>query len=216
MKKSKNYIYYLATAFLFSFLLISEVIAEEVNCPLGPNVTRDLYGILKIMKIAAPLLCIGFSAWEAVRAVAKGEADAEIKKVVTKFGQRMIYAVILFFIPVLVEAILNIAGISSGCDLQNPIDNGAEVDNKKKQDKSCAADEVWNGSMKKCVKINTSTTVVANGKADCENKNGTWHDATGTCIESCSGYINSSECSHQSAVNKGCQWVSGKCTHVGN
>ncbi len=98
------------------------------TCPLGPDVTKDLYGALKILKIAAPLLCIALSIFDAVKAVAKGDPSSDLKVVAKKFLKRMIYALILFFIPVLVDVVFQMAdvwGAGGTCNLANPESNGS-------------------------------------------------------------------------------------------
>ncbi|MCX4248159.1 MAG: hypothetical protein OSJ65_00140 [Bacilli bacterium] len=118
--KKKNLIYYLATILIFSFVLMPDAFA---NCPLGEDVTKDLYGVLKILQIAGPVLCIAFSTIDVVKTVAKGDAEAETKKMAQKFGKRMIYTVLLFLLPVLVDQVMQIAdvwGVNGTCDLTAP------------------------------------------------------------------------------------------------
>lgn len=117
--------------FLTLMVLITPiaVFADEGVCPLGEDVTKDLYGLLMILKIVAPLLCIGLSVFDAIKAVAKGDPSTDLKAVAKKFLKRMMYALILFFIPVLVDLFFQMAdvwGANGTCDLMNPEDNGAE------------------------------------------------------------------------------------------
>ena len=82
-----------------------------------------MYGVLKIFQIAAPVLCVAFSTLDVVRTVSKGDAEAEMKKVAQKFGKRMIYTVLLFFLPILVDQVMQIAdvcGVNGTCDLTAP------------------------------------------------------------------------------------------------
>lgn len=81
------------------------------GCPLGEHVTKDIYGLLKILKIIVPILVIGLTILDAVRAVAKGEIVGEEKKLAIRFVKRLIIAVILFFLPVLVNQIMIMANI---------------------------------------------------------------------------------------------------------
>ena len=107
------------------------VFADEGVCPLGPDVTKDLYGALMILKIIAPLLCIGLSVFDAIKAVAKGDPSTDLKKVAIKFLKRMMYAIILFFIPVLVDLFFQMAdvwGANGTCDLMNPEGNGTSTE----------------------------------------------------------------------------------------
>lgn len=118
--KSKNFVLYISIAVMASFFLIPNVYAA---CPLGEDVTKDLYGILKIFQIAAPVLCIAYSTFDVVKTVSKGDAEAEMKKVAQKFGKRLLYTVLLFFLPILVDQAMQIAdvwGVNGTCDLTAP------------------------------------------------------------------------------------------------
>ncbi|MDE6292374.1 MAG: hypothetical protein K2L98_01690 [Bacilli bacterium] len=95
------------------------------SCPLGPDVTKDLYGALKIIRIVAPLLVIVYSTLDTVKALTKGDGGAEFKKVVQRFGKRAIYAVILFFLPMIINIFMQMADVwdaNGNCmeDLENP------------------------------------------------------------------------------------------------
>ncbi len=95
------------------------------GCPLGEDVTKDLYGALKIFKIAAPLLVIGFTIFEFVKALAKGDITSELKKLSQRLLKRCIYAVILFFLPVLVNQIMQLANVwdeNGTCDFSNSVE----------------------------------------------------------------------------------------------
>lgn len=92
---------------------------EQAGCPLGTEVTQDLYGALKIFKILAPLLVIGFTVAEVVKSIAQGDINNELKQLYKKFSKRIMYAVILFFLPILVDQVFQIANVwdsNGGCD----------------------------------------------------------------------------------------------------
>lgn len=95
--------------------LIETVYAEENDvgdgCPLGPKVTKDLYGILKIFKIAAPLIIVALTIWEVVNSLLKGDVTSEFKTLYKKFLKRLMYAVILFFLPILVDQVMQMANV---------------------------------------------------------------------------------------------------------
>ena len=143
------------------------VFADEGVCPLGEDVTKDLYGLLMILKIVAPLLCIGLSVFDAIKAVAKGDPSTDLKAVAKKFLKRMMYALILFFIPVLVDLFFQMAdvwGANGTCDLMNPENNGAEVNNNlgetRKTTENCAGitDKEHCDRDQKCYWDNNSNT----------------------------------------------------------
>ena len=95
------------------------------GCPLGKDVTKDIYGALKIFKIAAPLLVIGFTIIEFVQALSKGDISGEIKKLSQRLLKRCIFAVILFFLPVLINQIMQLANVwdeNGTCDFSNSVE----------------------------------------------------------------------------------------------
>lgn len=124
MKKFSYISILLFTVFAFSG-------AVYAACPLGADVTKDLYGILKVIRIAAPLLVIAFTIFEAIQAITKGDAAADLKKVATRFGKRCIFAVILFFLPILIDQVMqmaNVWGDGGSCDIENAESNRMEND----------------------------------------------------------------------------------------
>lgn len=118
--KSRNFVLYFVVIVMASFFFIPNVYA---TCPLGEDVTKDLYGVLKIFQIVAPILCIAYSTFDVIKTVSKGDAEAEMKKVAQKFGKRLIYTILLFFLPILVDQAMQIAdvwGVNGTCDLTAP------------------------------------------------------------------------------------------------
>lgn len=164
MKKS-NIIYYIATFLVFTFMLSIDVYAY---CPLGPDVTKDLYGVLMILKIVAPLLCVGLSILDAIKAVAKGDAAGELKNVAKKFGKRMLYAIILFFLPVLVDMVFQVADVwdaNGTCDLYTPESNSNSTSTQPRTTENCAAitdQEHCNRDQKCSWNSNTNTCQLMN------------------------------------------------------
>lgn len=111
--------------------LIETVYAEENDvgngCPLGPKVTKDLYGILKIFKIAAPLLVIALTTWEVINSLFKGDINSELKTLYKKFLKRLMYAIILFFLPILIDQVMQIANVWN----ENGMCSFAEVESEE-------------------------------------------------------------------------------------
>lgn len=129
MKKIRENIFYILFAFSMLFVFTVNVYA---SCPLGPDVTEDLHGVLKIFNILAPLICIVFSIIEMVKALTKGDAEGELKTVAKRFGKRMIYTLLLAFIPVLVDEVMIMAGFwdrEGKCDLNVFQENGVNTVN---------------------------------------------------------------------------------------
>lgn len=118
MKKKRIFNYILI---LLIGLMIFNISAEAAglsnsfilgaDCPLGENVTKDLSGALKIFKIVAPILCIAFSIFEAIQAITKGDAATDLKRVAIRFGKRMIYTVLIFFLAVIVDAVMQLLNV---------------------------------------------------------------------------------------------------------
>lgn len=115
MKKCLNILLVILVA---SFLFTGDVFAA---CPLGPDVTKDLHGLLKIINYLAPLLLIGFSIIDVVKGLSQDDAFKGSKDIVKRFLKRMLYTIILFFIPVLVDVFMQMAGVwdsDGGCDFK--------------------------------------------------------------------------------------------------
>lgn len=181
------------------------------GCPLGEDVTKDLYGILKIVKIVAPLLVIALTILDLVRALAKGDIQGESKKLVNHFIRRSILAVILFFLPVLINQAMILADIwdeNGTCDFSNSVTIKENNKNSNEDNKD------------KC------SSRSANQRY-CENKSGCkWNSVTNTCgeatttdyrKENCDGYYDatSDECVKKSNIT--CATFSGekaKCKNL--
>ena len=95
---------------LITILLIALVtpVFAKAYCPLGDDVTKDLVGVLRVMKILAPLLVIIYTTYETVIAITQGKIDEEQKKLFNKFARRVGAALLLFAIPVVVDAMMQL------------------------------------------------------------------------------------------------------------
>lgn len=101
-------------------LLVTATNVYAADCAiLGPNVTKDVLNILKALQILGPVLVLAYTTYEVVKEIGCGELQKEAKKMAKKFMKRCIYAILLFFVPVLVNQIAQLAGIWSedSCDL---------------------------------------------------------------------------------------------------
>ena len=140
MKKMRENIFLALFAFSMLFVFCANVYAD---CPLGPDVTEDLHGVLKIFNILAPLICIVFSILEMIKAITKGDAEGELKNVAKRFGKRMIYTLLLAFIPVLVDEVMIMAGFwdrEGKCDLSVYEENGVDRKNSTTRTTAPAGD----------------------------------------------------------------------------
>lgn len=145
MKKIRKNIFKISVFFITLFSCIGIVNAEG-TCPLGPEVTKDLYGVLKIFRIAAPILVIGLSSLEAVRAITKGDGGSDMKKVAQRFGKRAMFAVLLFFLPVLVDQFMQLADVwdaNGTCDF--------EVEQKNPKEECEYEGNIWIEELQECV-----------------------------------------------------------------
>lgn len=161
----------------------------DTNCPLGEDVTKDIYGLLKIVKIAAPLLVIALTIFEGVISLTKGDIQADMKKLYMRLIKRVVCAVILFFLPVLVNQIMIMADIwdeNGTCDFSssveytktpaNVLDNNAITSSCTK---SCPA-SLGTMPQRNCISACESCM---NG---CKNSYSDDSDAYTVCINKCS------------------------------
>ena len=108
--------------------------AAEVQpawCPLGDDVTQDLVGILRIMKILAPILVVIYTTYDTVLALTKGEIDKEQKELFNKFAKRVAAAILLFVIPVIVDQmaqLMNVWDDTGHCVLTETEVTGVDAD----------------------------------------------------------------------------------------
>ena len=96
MKQKKHFKLFIT---ILLIALVTPVIGHAY-CPLGDDVTKDLVGILRIMKILAPLLVLIYSTYEAVIAITQGKIEEESKKLFNKFARRNLASGIIFFFVV--------------------------------------------------------------------------------------------------------------------
>ena len=97
--------------FVIIFLIMLFPITAYAGCPMGPSVTADLAGALKIMRILAPVIVIGYSFVDGIKALYTKDIDAQSKAVYRKFFQRIAAAVMLFVIPVIVDLLMQVMNV---------------------------------------------------------------------------------------------------------
>ncbi len=69
---------------------------------------------LNIMRYAAIIALLGFSTADFIKAIVAQDNDA-LQKAIQKTVKRAIYAVILFFVPMIVSFIMNLFGVYGTC-----------------------------------------------------------------------------------------------------
>lgn len=163
------------------------------SCPLGPDVTRDLYGALKIIRIVAPLLVIAFSTLDTVKALTKGDGGSELKKVAQRFGKRAIYAVILFFLPVIIDLFMQMADVwdaNGNClqEIENPgVTSGnptiTHPTSKSAQQECQEQGKTWDATNQKCIESGSYAFCARfdSNPPACQNNGCAFNMSTGQC-----------------------------------
>ena len=218
---------------LFYIILIVTLIvipytvdALMANCPLGPEVVKDIKGVLRIFQILGPLITVIFTIWEIIRGLAKGEIDKELKTIWQRTFKRVIAAFLLFFIPLLLNLLFQIFGLydTSSCDFDNPGEAGP------RSARSCAdAGLTYNEETKQCGKEATDEQIcnAYNGRegdtedrVKCEAKGCTYNWNTGNCNAKeetkcylLNGQPSNNEHAARCEARTGCTYdmTSGKC-----
>lgn len=85
--------------------------------PTNPNATAYwVQQVLNILRYVAIIVLIILSSIDFIKAIASGDADA-LKKATTTFGKRLIYCVLIFLTPTIVNFLLGFLGVYSTCGL---------------------------------------------------------------------------------------------------
>ena len=102
----KKYLYIIAYFYLVFFGFKTIVLADTLNCNSWGDVKKDFQNVFNFCKILIPLLVIGLSTFDFIKAITEKD-DKDIKKAFTRLIKRIIYAILLFFLPVIIELLLN-------------------------------------------------------------------------------------------------------------
>ena len=112
MRKNRNL--WLLIMFTCSiFLIIEPVLAESCNGLLTPGAYDMLQGALNIIRIAVPALLIILGSVDLGTAVVSDDKDS-LKKATSKLIKRCLAAVAIFFIPLIVNLLINLVESSTG------------------------------------------------------------------------------------------------------
>ena len=111
-KNNKNIIYIFMLLYLVLFGFKNIVFAEGLSCDSWGNLKTDLQNIFNFAKILVPLLVIGLSTYDFIKAITSKEAK-DIKKAFNILLKRLLYAIIFFFLPVLLNFLLELVGTNS-------------------------------------------------------------------------------------------------------
>ena len=92
-------------------------VAAECKDVIDQEVYEFLQQIFNVIKYAGPILCLVFSVIDFVKAAASQDKDALTKAGKTT-GKRVVYALILFFIPTLINFIFPLLGWYDTCGIK--------------------------------------------------------------------------------------------------
>ena len=107
MKKKFIKLFYIFMLCMFTFNNIVFAEGNTMDCEDLGDLQRDLNNFFNFFKVIVPLLVIGLSSYDFIKAITAKD-DKDIKKSFSKLMKRIICAVILFFLPVLIELLLGL------------------------------------------------------------------------------------------------------------
>lgn len=93
-------------------------LADSDDCDgvFDKEVIEFLQQMFNVFKYAAPLLCLALSIVDFIKATASQDKDA-LKKAAQMTGKRIIYAIILFFVPMLINFLFDLLGWYGTCGI---------------------------------------------------------------------------------------------------
>ena len=125
MKKSVifMFLFFVGTFFVLNLTTVNAAsmfslldVASECSEVIDAEVYEFLQQIFDVIKYAGPLLCLVFSVIDFVKAAASQDKDALTKAGKTT-GKRVVYALILFFIPTLIDFLFPLLGWVGTCGI---------------------------------------------------------------------------------------------------
>ena len=90
--------------------------ASECSDIIDAEVWEFLQQVFNVIKYAGPLLCLVLSTADFVKAAASQDKDAIVKAAKTT-GKRVVYALVLFFIPTLINFLFPLLGWVGTCGI---------------------------------------------------------------------------------------------------
>jgi len=112
MKNNKIFKYmFCVYLILFSFNQ-AVFAASKISCSSFGDFKTDLQNLFNLLKIVVPLLVIGLSIYDFIKAVTAKD-DKDLKQAFQRLIKRCIYAIILFFLPMLLNLLLDFIGTNS-------------------------------------------------------------------------------------------------------
>lgn len=107
---------YLLLVILSFFAVTMFASAETCNGVFTVEAAEFIKEGFDIIRIAVPILLLVFGTIDMAGAVFSGDAEAS-KKSASKFGKRAIAAVLVFFVPMLVNLLLGIPAVKNALNL---------------------------------------------------------------------------------------------------
>lgn len=81
----------------------------SLGCSSWGDLKNDIQNVFNFLKVVVPLLVIGLSTYDFIKAVAAKD-NKDVKKAFQRLLKRFLYAILLFFLPVLINFLLDLAG----------------------------------------------------------------------------------------------------------
>lgn len=110
-KKIGLIISYLCLIF-FSFNKKVYAVQASLDCEAWERTQQDFQNIFNFCKIVVPLLVIGLSIFDFIKAIT-GKDDKDMKKAFNRLLKRLALAVVFFFLPTLLNFLLDLIGTGS-------------------------------------------------------------------------------------------------------
>lgn len=107
--KKKLFIYILIIFILGFTINVNAANPDTLQCDSWEEVRNDFQNVFNFCKIAIPLLIIGLSTIDFIKALA-GKDERDLKKSFFKLLKRLALAIVFFFLPVLLNFFLELMG----------------------------------------------------------------------------------------------------------
>lgn len=115
MKSKKKYIYIIAILYLIIFGFQTIVLADTssgLDCTSWGDTKKDFQNVFNFCKIVVPLLVIGLSSYDFIKAITAKD-DKDMKKAFQTLIKRLALAVVFFFLPMLLNLLLDLFATNS-------------------------------------------------------------------------------------------------------
>ena len=111
MKNKKKFMFVIAYLYLMFFSFNKNVFAARgtIDCTSWRDTLQDFQNIFDFCKIVVPLLVIGLSTFDFIKAIT-GKDDKDMKKSFNRLLKRLALAVVFFFLPTLLNFLLELVG----------------------------------------------------------------------------------------------------------